>query len=648
MWNEVLESLVVVKRSGQRVDFNASKIAIAIKKAFDAVYDEVDENQIYSVFEKVLKYINDNYKDRKTISVEDIQDIIERQLKELGFESVYLAFNDYRQKRAASRSVFNEKQQHKFVKVVESIENIDSDLTPSKLFNKFGRIISSEYAKSYVLDTKYVRALEEGNIFIHNLEYFPLGYFSHLNLKLSVKDDDDYLDEFLTEITNSQNEISSEVGINNLDLLLEEHFLNHYKKILKKDLYTYFKSNGMLELIDYNKLDELISRVNDINIDDKYFEGFIVNSILKNVFDTILDNSLILTKEYINVTVNRIFSYLRSNYNTTNIYTISLSNNKSKITELTREEVITYLTDNNSIENINVVIKVIPNLEETYLSKIASLIINKKNISLSFPKNSYNNDSYNDVEYFSNGTRIFENTNEYEKISNGRMIITNTSINMARLGLKYLNNKNISHFYEELDQLLELTKNEMLLVFETMGNKNKENYQVLFNGNVYGDDRLLPGQKIRKIIKSGVLNIGLVGLKECIMCFEQDEAKQYDLLIKILDYLNKKMKQYSEETKLFFSIYEPSEVLPRKYLVGIDKSIYGNHKNITDKCSYDLIESADFIPDKKALGKVQKLLSGGNLITIDISSKTNNKKVVDLIKELVDDDIGFVKMKVGK
>ena len=236
MWNEVLESLVVVKRSGQRVDFNASKIAIAIKKAFDAVYDEVDENQIYSVFEKVLKYINDNYKDRKTISVEDIQDIIERQLKELGFESVYLAFNDYRQKRAASRSVFNEKQQHKFVKVVESIENIDSDLTPSKLFNKFGRIISSEYAKSYVLDTKYVRALEEGNIFIHNLEYFPLGYFSHLNLKLSVKDDDDYLDEFLTEITNSQNEISSEVGINNLDLLLENHFLNHYKKILKKDL----------------------------------------------------------------------------------------------------------------------------------------------------------------------------------------------------------------------------------------------------------------------------------------------------------------------------------------------------------------------------------------------------------------------------
>ena len=125
MWNEVLENLVVVKRSGQRVDFNASKIAIAIKKAFDAVYQDPDEKEIYSVFESVLKYINKEYSDRKTINVEDIQDTIEEHLSKLGFEDVHNAFKEYRQKRAASRKVFSEKQQHKFVKVVETIENID-------------------------------------------------------------------------------------------------------------------------------------------------------------------------------------------------------------------------------------------------------------------------------------------------------------------------------------------------------------------------------------------------------------------------------------------------------------------------------------------------------------------------------------------
>ena len=80
MYNEVLENLVVVKRSGQRVSFNASKIAVAIKKAFDSL-QVYDEKKVYKVFEKVLSYINENYKDRKTINVEDIQDIIENILK---------------------------------------------------------------------------------------------------------------------------------------------------------------------------------------------------------------------------------------------------------------------------------------------------------------------------------------------------------------------------------------------------------------------------------------------------------------------------------------------------------------------------------------------------------------------------------------
>ena len=647
MWNEVLENLVVVKRSGQRVDFNASKIAIAIKKAFDAVYQDPDEKQIYNVFESVLKYINENYKDRKTIQVEDIQDIIENNLKELGFESVYSAFSEYRQKRAASRKVFNEKQQHKFVKVVESIGNIDSTLTPNKLLHKFGKIISSEYAKSYILDSKYVRAYEEGNIYIHNLELFSLGYISHLNLKLDVSLEDD-LDEFLSNMVNSQNEVSGEVGINNLDNLLEEYFLNHYKKDLKKSIKRYLESNGMLELVPFKRIEELITRINDIDIDIDYFSEFTVNNILKESYKKILKDSLENTKNYVNYIIYKIFNNLRNNYNTDNIYTISISNKTSNISKLARESIITYLADNNYLDNIHVVVKIIPELEDTYLSKIASLIINGKNISLSFPRNSYNNDPNNEVEYFSNGLRVFENINEYERRSTGRMVVASTSINMARLGLKYLNNNNISNFYSELDSVLDLAKNELLLAFETIGNKNKENYQALFTGNILGDERLEPGQKIRKIIKAGTINVGLIGLKECVMCFEKDESKEYNLLLEILEYLNKKMKEFSDETKLCFQLFEPSGEGSRKYIMGIDKSIYGTHKGITDKTSYDLIESARFIPGRKELSKIQGLFTGGSMVTINIPNKINNKNVVELIKELIEDDLGYVKIKVGK
>ena len=122
MWNEVLDDLIVVKRSGQRVEFNASKIAIAIKKAYESTFNDVDEKKIYKTFEKVLAFINNNYKERKTISVEDIQDVIENILKEEHEDDVYNSFKEYRQRRAASRKVFTEKQQHKFVRAIERVQ----------------------------------------------------------------------------------------------------------------------------------------------------------------------------------------------------------------------------------------------------------------------------------------------------------------------------------------------------------------------------------------------------------------------------------------------------------------------------------------------------------------------------------------------
>ena len=40
MEKDFLDDLVVVKRSGQRVSFNDAKIALAVKKGFDSVYEE--------------------------------------------------------------------------------------------------------------------------------------------------------------------------------------------------------------------------------------------------------------------------------------------------------------------------------------------------------------------------------------------------------------------------------------------------------------------------------------------------------------------------------------------------------------------------------------------------------------------------------
>ena len=47
--DEVFKELVVVKRSGQRVSFNRTKVAIAIDKGFESVYDSYDVKDVNKV-----------------------------------------------------------------------------------------------------------------------------------------------------------------------------------------------------------------------------------------------------------------------------------------------------------------------------------------------------------------------------------------------------------------------------------------------------------------------------------------------------------------------------------------------------------------------------------------------------------------------
>ena len=116
MERDFFDEIVVVKRSGQRVNFNDAKIALAVKKGFDSVYEEYDEKEVNKVKEKVQAYIKKEFKDRKTINVEDVQDAIEKVLQNMKYDEVYTSFKEYRERRAASRDAFVVKQQHKFCK----------------------------------------------------------------------------------------------------------------------------------------------------------------------------------------------------------------------------------------------------------------------------------------------------------------------------------------------------------------------------------------------------------------------------------------------------------------------------------------------------------------------------------------------------
>ena len=650
-----IKDLVVVKRSGQRVDFNNNKIAVAIKKAFDQISQDDSEKEINKVYEDVLKYIIDNYEERKTINVEDIQDIIETKLKENKFDDVYFAFSDYRIRRAASRTAFGIKQQHKFAKAIERIVNSNKETfnnKPNEILLDFGKTIAAEYTKTYILDNKLVRAHEEGSIYIHNLDYINLGKLSSTHLIFDNVIKEDFPNSFIIEALDAKNEIDGEIAIDSIDYLLTKVVIDRFKKEFKRLLQKYLEVAGYLEYINFKKVEEIIDKESITSFETDIFNSFIYNRRVKDIFESAYNDSMEFVLESLKQDLTKILSSLNNNYKENKKYVISIGCDDSFEGLIINNCYLKTLENIDRLDNVTTIFIVKKDSSIELLNKVSQLVIDEKNIAFAFVDNSYNKEDEKYAEYFSNGKRIFENPTYDDKGTKGRMIVSSVSINMGRLGLKGID-KSKEEFYLELDETLELAKNALISIFETIGDKNRDNYQIIFKHNIIDDDKLEPGQKIRKVIKKGVLNIELAGLYECAMCLENDEEKRKKLIYDIINYVYLKSQKYTSESNLNFVVSETNKYRPLKKLMELDKAIYGIRKDITDKTIYGRIDNIeknknDMNEFFEYIGKCQKKLTGGCLVEVHISKNTSIKKLVEYLNLALDKDVGFIKFSVRK
>ena len=654
---DVLQDLIVVKRSGQRVNFNSTKVAIAIKNAFDHVMPIDNEKKINKVYEDVLEFINASYQDRKTINVEDIQDIIETKLKTNGFKEVYTAFSEYRSRRAASRNALGSKHQHKFTKAIDRIVNENTDTryatwAPNQVLLDFGKTISSEYTKTFILDNKLVRAHEEGSLYIHNLDYFWLGKLSSTNLIVNEYTLADFPNNLIRELLACKNEIDGEISINNLDELLKSVAIKRFKKDYLKTLTKYLKITDFIDYINIQKIEEIINKENSINFDIDLFNDFALNDKAKQVFKTAYEDTTNNLINYLKKGIRSLLINLNNNHNENKKYGISFNLSGSFENILITNIYLTEILELENLENVRGILKVSCDSDSELLAKVSELILARKNIALSFISASYNKDELETPEYFGNGKRIFENPIYDTKGVTGRMVVSSVSVNMSRLGLK-CENKTKEEFYNLFNESLELAKNCLINIFEVIGDKTKSNYREIFKNNILDDDKLECDQKIRKIIKKGVLNLELAGLKECVAALEVSEEKQKELLKEILEYANKKCQEYTKESKLNFVLSETSKQRPLKKLMELDKAIYGVRKNITDKNAYGRLDclfgfKRDLEQDLKYIGEYQRLLTGGNYVVIELNKSVKQKNILDIISLARECDVGFLRIEVNE
>lgn len=658
-----IKDLIVVKRSGQRVAFNGNKIAVAIKHAFDSLYENYDEKDVNLIYESVLDYIFVNYKDRKTINVEDIQNIIEDSLKKNNFFDVFATFNEYRLRRSASREVFSVKQQHKFVKAIEkivlAIKN-DKIEQPTDIMLNFATTVSNEFAKAYLLDSKYVRANEEGLIYINDLDYYALGTTSSSCLDFSKSNilyTDDYINKITNVLINLKNEQYGEHLISNIDISLKQWVIQLFKSIYKDTLYNYLKLEGFLNYINFKKIEDIINKLITINVNNNIFKQYINSEKVLSIFVAAYDDSYVKLKKDVYFNLLNLLTNLDCTVtNMNNKYSISLGLDSSREGNLINECYIDILI-NNDIKNVDTIFKVgnlnfsTDNNIHNLLHQIYEFMIHKHNIKLLV----LNKDLYNEFEYFSSSSRLPNNIVENRQDSNGKILLSTTTINLGRLGMKY-NKNTITYFYDELEEIMELTKNQLLQRFEIQSSKYKENFNYLFKNSLLLDsDKLEDKQKVKKVLKNGSLNIGFVGLIECVYGLMENKNeltnKDFNLALDIVNFMNLKCKQFSNEYKINFSLSEIYDCSILKHLLAIDKSIFGIVKNITDKDAYlpiyTIFKNLNFDEKEQFTfeSKYQNIV--GSVSHVNFKLNESYEDFIEKINLLSSYDIKYVQIEVG-
>ena len=94
--------IYVIKRLKNKEEFNASKIEVAIKKAFFSCNKEIDKNHFDKIMQRILSSIE--ILGQKEINIETIQDIIEETLMRFCYYDVAKSFILYREKHKNIRN----------------------------------------------------------------------------------------------------------------------------------------------------------------------------------------------------------------------------------------------------------------------------------------------------------------------------------------------------------------------------------------------------------------------------------------------------------------------------------------------------------------------------------------------------------------
>ncbi len=632
------------KRDGRTVTFNIEKIANAIFKAAQSVGGSDYEESLM-----LAGKVGDELMARnlETPSVEEIQDIVEKVLIEEGHASTAKAYILYRSNRTRAREMNT-----RLMKVYEDLTfkaakdsdikrenaNVNGDTAMGTML-KYGSVGAKEFYEMYVLDDRHAKAHAEGDIHIHDLDFYTLtttctqidlkdlfdrGFSTghgHLRTPNGITS---YAALACIAIQSNQNDQHGGQSIPMFDYALADGVRKTYVHCYRDNIARGLELlAGVTDACDIAK--KIVAKVKDdkdlvptLANDNGYqmaeaqlLEGFTDSDTVKKIQKFAVKTA---TKETDRATYQAMEALIH-NLNTMN----------SRAGAQTPFSSINYGTDT-SVEGRMLIKNVLlaqesglgngetpifpihifkvkdgvnynptdPNYD---LFKLACRVSAKRLFpNFSFIDAPFNlsyykeGDPNTEIAYMGCRTRVIGNVHDKTReIVTGRGNLSFTSINLPRLAIKA--NRNIGTFFDSLDEMMDLCIDQLMHRFRIQSTKTVRNYPFLMGQGVWIDSKgMNPDDEVGEVLKHGTLSVGFIGLAECLVALigkhhgESEEARELGL--EIITKMRKRMDEECDRRKLNFSLLAtPAEGLSGRF-VRMDKEKFGVIKGVTDRDYY--------------------------------------------------------------
>ena len=682
--------------------------SVEVDDGEDEKLRKYDSKDIQKVYQAVLKRIEKGAKKTDKFQIEQIQDFIEEELSSKGYEDVYKSFSEYRERRTQSRqSFFDDKKTHKFLKSLENLglksaneedakrenANIDGN-SPMGTMLQYGSTVSREFAKAYLMKPEFAKMHDEGEIHIHDMDFLAMGTTTCCQIDLArlfkngfdtghgyvrpPQDISTYSSLAAIVIQANQNDQHGGQSIPALDYYLAPGVLKTFKKQFKQTVYDFLDLDGFIGVINIDRIIREIDKIESIEVDLEEFSDYQKGSNrVKEIFKLASEKALQKTDRATQQAMEAFVHNLNTMHSRAGAQvpfsSVNFGTDISPEGRMVSKNLL--LATDRGLGNGETPIfpvsifkvkeginynKEDPNYDLFRLAcKVSAkrLFPNFAFVDAPFNLQYYKPGDVNtEIAYMGCRTRVLADvTSPDNQVVTGRGNLSFTTINLPRLGIKYgialkeRNKADMKGFYNELGEIMDKVRDQLLERFEVQCSKHSYNFPFLLGQGVWTNgEKLKPTDRLRKVWKHGSLSTGFIGLAECLKALTGEhhgESKASQKLgLEIIKFMRKRCDENSEKYNLNFTcLATPAEGLSGRF-TAIDRAIYGKIKGVTDREYYTNSFHVPVyynisITDKiKTEAPYHELTNGGHISYIeldgDVASNVDAfEKVIRIMKE---------------